>query len=41
VKHLPSAPKVLPRLKRLLQDGNSSMQEIALLIRLDAAIAAR
>lgn len=41
VKHLPSAPKVLPRLKRLLQDGNSSMQEIGLLIRLDAAIAAR
>jgi HD-like signal output (HDOD) protein len=41
VKHLPSAPKVLPRLKRLLQDGNSSMQEIALLVRLDAAIAAR
>ncbi len=41
VKNLPSSPKVLPRLKRLLQDGNSSMQEIALLIRLDAAIAAR
>jgi len=41
VKHLPSAPKVLPRLKRLLQDSNSSMREIVLLVRLDAAIAAR
>jgi HD-like signal output (HDOD) protein len=41
VRHLPSAPKVLPRLKRLLQDGNSSLREIAALIRLDQAIAAR
>jgi HD-like signal output (HDOD) protein len=41
VNHLPSSPKVLPRLKKLLQDGNSSMEEIALLVRLDAAIAAR
>lgn len=41
VKHLPSAPKVLPRLKRLLRDGNSSMREVVQLIRLDAAIAAR
>ena len=39
--HLPSAPKVLPRLKRLLQDGNSSLYEVVQLIRLDAAIAAR
>jgi HD-like signal output (HDOD) protein len=41
VRHLPSAPKVLPRLKRLLRDGNSSMQEIVRLIRLDPGIAAR
>jgi HD-like signal output (HDOD) protein len=41
LKHLPSAPKVLPKLKRLLSDGNSSMTEIVSLIRLDPAIAAR
>ncbi len=41
VRHLPSAPKVLPRLKQLLTDGNSSMQEIVRLIRLDPGIAAR
>jgi HD-like signal output (HDOD) protein len=41
VKHLPSAPKVLPRLKQLLCDGNSAMHEIVSLIRLDPGIAAR
>jgi HD-like signal output (HDOD) protein len=41
VKDLPSAPKILPRLKRLLHDGDSSMDEIVMLIRLDTAIAAR
>lgn len=41
VKHLPSAPKVLPRLKQLLCDGNSAMHEIVGLIRLDPGIAAR
>lgn len=41
VRNLPSAPKVLPRLKQLLSDGNSSMQEIVALIRLDPGIAAR
>ena len=41
LKHLPSAPKVLPRLKQLLGDGNSSMREIVMLIRLDPGIAAR
>ena len=41
VKHIPSTPKVLPRLKQLLSDPNSSMIEIVALIRLDAAIAAR
>src|SRR5882724_977784 len=41
VKHLPSAPKVLPRLKQLLGDGNSAMHEIVALIRLDPGIAVR
>ena len=41
VRHLPSAPKVLPRLKQLLCDGNSAMEEIVALIRLDAGIAVR
>lgn len=41
VKNLPSAPKVLPRLKQLLGDGNSSITEIVGLIRLDPGIAAR
>lgn len=41
VKHLPCAPKVLPRLKLLLGDGNSAMHEIVALVRLDPGIAAR
>jgi len=41
VKNLPSAPKVLPRLKQLLGDGNSSMLEVVALIRVDPGIAAR
>jgi HD-like signal output (HDOD) protein len=41
VKNLPSAPKVLPRLKQLLVDGNSAMHEIVALVRLDPGIAAR
>ena len=41
VKNLPSAPKVLPRLKQLLSDPNSAMHEIVALIRLDPGIAAR
>jgi HD-like signal output (HDOD) protein len=41
VQDLPSAPKVLPRLKQLLGDGNSAMHEIVGLIRLDPGIAAR
>jgi len=41
LQDLPLAPKVLPRLKRLLSDTNSTMHEIAMLIRLDPAIAAR
>jgi HD-like signal output (HDOD) protein len=39
--HLPSAPKVLPRLKQLLSDGNSSMDKIVELVRLDLGISAR
>ena len=41
LRFLPSAPKVLPRLKQLLKDNNSSMSEVVTLIRLDPGIAAR
>lgn len=41
IKHLPSAPKVLPRLKRLLLDANAPLGEIIKLIRLDPCIALR
>lgn len=41
LQYLPSAPKVLPRLKRLLSDANSSMSDVVRLIRLDPGIAAR
>lgn len=41
LEHLPSAPRVLPRLKSLLRDGNSSMHEVVELVRLDPGIAAR
>lgn len=39
--HLPSAPRVLPKLKRLLSDTNSSLHDVVDLIRLDPGIAAR
>lgn len=39
--HLPSAPRVLPKLKRLLGDTNSSLHEVVALVRLDPGIAAR
>lgn len=39
--HLPSAPRVLPRLKYLLCDGNTAMGEVVEMIRLDPGIAAR
>lgn len=39
--HLPSAPRVLPKLKRLLSDENSSFHEVVELVRLDPGIAAR
>lgn len=41
LKSLPSSPRVLPRLKLLLADGNSAMHDIVALVRLDPGIAAR
>jgi HD-like signal output (HDOD) protein len=41
LKHLPSAPRLLPRLKELLSDNNSAMHDVVALVRLDPAIAAR
>lgn len=41
MKSLPSSPRVIPRLKQLLSDGNSAMEEIVALVRLDPGIAAR
>jgi HD-like signal output (HDOD) protein len=41
LRHLPAAARVLPRLKKLLSDGNSSMPEVVEMIRLDPGIAAR
>jgi len=41
LRQLPSAPRVLPQLKKLLCDGNSSMYEVVSLIRIDPGIAAR
>lgn len=41
VRHVPSAPKVLPRLKQMLSDGNSAVHDIVALIRLDLGISAR
>ena len=41
LRHLPAAARVLPRLKKLLSDGNSSMHEVVEMIRLDPGIAAR
>ena len=41
LEHLPSAPRVLPRLKQLLCDGNTAMEEVVQMVRLDPGIAAR
>lgn len=41
VKHLPSAPKILPRLKRLLRDGNTALADIVALVRIDPGLALR
>jgi len=41
LESLPSAPRVLPRLKHLLCDGNTAMDEVVEMVRLDPGIAAR
>jgi HD-like signal output (HDOD) protein len=41
LEHLPSAPRVLPRLKQLLTDGNTAIGEVVEMVRLDPGIAAR
>jgi HD-like signal output (HDOD) protein len=41
LQHLPTTPHVLPRLKRLLGNANSSMQEVIQLVRIDPGITAR
>jgi HD-like signal output (HDOD) protein len=41
LKHLRSAPKVLPKLKLLLKDGNSELPQIVKLMRLDPGLATR
>jgi len=41
VKNIPSGPRILPRLQRLLADGNSSLEDIIAPIRLDQGIATR
>ncbi len=41
LEFLPSAPRILPRLKQLLSDGNSSIHEVVELVRLDPGISAR
>ncbi len=41
LEHLPTAPRVLPRLKRLLCDGNTAMSEVVEMVRFDPGIAAR
>jgi HD-like signal output (HDOD) protein len=41
LEHLPTAPRVLPKLKLLLSDGNTSMESVVEMVRLDPGIAAR
>lgn len=41
VKNIPSGPRILPRLQRLLADANSSLEDIIAPIRLDQGIATR
>jgi len=41
LEHLPTAPRVLPKLKSLLSDGNTSMESVVEMVRLDPGIAAR
>ena len=39
--YLPSAPRILPKLRQLLRDANSPMRDIVMLIKLDAGIVSR
>src|SRR6187402_4008264 len=41
LENLPAAPRVLPRLKQMLCDGNTAMNEVVSMVRLDPGIAAR
>jgi HD-like signal output (HDOD) protein len=41
LEHLPSAPRVLPRLKQMLCDGNTARDAVVAMVRLDPGIAAR
>jgi HD-like signal output (HDOD) protein len=41
VRHLPAAPCLLPKIKHLLADGNSSIDDIVVLLRMDPALAAQ
>jgi len=41
LEHLPSAPRVLPRFKQMLCDGNTARDEVVSMMRLDPGIAAR
>ncbi len=40
-KDIPSTPRILPKLKDLLSDGNSEMHEVVALIRIEPSIVAR
>lgn len=41
LRHLPCAPRVLPRLQRMLRHGHASLADVVAVIRLDPAIAGR
>ena len=41
IKNLPPTPQILPKLKELLKDGNSSVNDILTLIKVDQALAAQ
>lgn len=41
LREIPGSPKVLPKLRQLLSDGNSSIEEVISLIRIEPGIAAR
>src|SRR5579885_3690922 len=41
LRHLPSAPRVLPRLLEILRDDRASIDDVVALIRVDAGMASR